>query len=151
MDYKPNDHFSLFLSPITARELIVKNDSLAAQGAFGVDSGKTSRFELGAYASINFTANLSKTASYGTKLDLFSNYLHNPQDISLYMTNILNVKVSSLISMNLSLTLIYDNDIKSVKDNGSYGGPALQFQEILGIGLAYKFDNKKRLQPKPAS
>jgi hypothetical protein len=151
MDYKPNDHFSLFLSPITARELIVKNDSLAAQGAFGVDSGKTSRFELGAYVSINFTTNLSKTASYGTKLDLFSNYLHNPQDISLYMTNILNVKVASVVSMNLSLTLIYDNDIKSVKDNGSYGGPALQFQEILGIGLAYKFDNKKRIPSKPAS
>jgi hypothetical protein len=44
MDYKPNDHFSLFLSPLTIREVIVKNDSLASVGAFGVDSGKTSRF-----------------------------------------------------------------------------------------------------------
>ena len=150
MDYKPNDRFSLFLSPITGRELIVKNDSLAALGAFGVDSGKTSRFEMGAYASINYIANLSKTAIYTTRLDIFSNYLHNPQDISLYMTNVLNVKVASVISMNLSLTLIYDNDIKSVKSDGTYGGPGLQLQEILGIGLAYKFDNKKRMETKPA-
>ena len=41
--YKPNSNFSIFVSPITARELIVHNDSLASQGAFGVDSGKTSR------------------------------------------------------------------------------------------------------------
>src|SRR5580698_640289 len=46
MDYKPNDHFSLFLSPLTIREVIVRNDSLASVGAFGVDSGKNSRFEL---------------------------------------------------------------------------------------------------------
>ena len=152
MDYKPNDHFSLFLSPITAREVIVHNDSLAAVAAYGVDSGKMSRFELGAYLSLNYTNNISKTAIYKTTLDLFSNYLHNPQDISLYMTNVLNVKVASVLSMNLSLTLIYDNDIKSTKSDGTAGGSeAFQLQEVMGIGLAYKFDNKKRLAAKPAN
>lgn len=144
MDYKPNDHFSLFLSPITAREVIVNNDSLASVGAFGVDSGKHSRFELGAFASLNYKSNLSKTAVYTGRLDLFSNYLRRPQDITLYMTNILAVKVTRLISMNLSVTLIYDNDVKSVKSDGSVGGPALQLQEIIGIGLAYQFRNKTR-------
>ena len=149
MDYKPNDHFSLFLSPATIREVIVSNDSLAAQAAYGVDSGKNSRFEFGAYASITYSTAVSKTASYSTKLDLYSNYLRNPQDISLYMTNILNTKVTNAISMNLSVTLIYDNDIKSIHKDGSYGGAALQLQEILGVGLAYKFDNRKRMT-KPA-
>ncbi|MDP4149545.1 MAG: DUF3078 domain-containing protein [Bacteroidota bacterium] len=151
MDYKPNDHFSFFISPATIREVIVNNDSLAAQAAFGVDSGKKSRFEFGAYASINYSTSLSKTASYATKLDLFSNYLHNPQDVSLYMTNILNVKATEAISMNLSVTLVYDNDIKAVKSDGTHGGAALQFQEILGIGLAFKFDNRKRMPVKPGS
>src|SRR5450755_3858401 len=108
MDYKPNDNFSLFLSPITARELFVRNDSLAAVAAFGVDSGKKFRFELGAFVSVNYTANLSKTAIYKTKLDLFSNYLHNPQNISANWNNILAVKVTRLIAMNLSLAMIYD-------------------------------------------
>jgi hypothetical protein len=153
MDYKPNDHFSLFLSPITARELLVRNDSLAAVGAFGVDSGKKFRFELGAFVSVNYTANISKTAIYKTKLDLFSNYLHNPQNIAVNWTNILAVKVNRLISMNLTLNMIYDNDVKSTKSDGTAGGPKVQIQEVMGIGLAYKFDNKKRLPPppKPAS
>ncbi|HEY4287711.1 MAG TPA: DUF3078 domain-containing protein [Puia sp.] len=144
MDYKPNDNFSLFLSPITAREVVVNNDSLASVAAFGVDSGKHSRFQLGSFASINYKTNISKTASYVGRLDLFSDYLRHPQDVTLYMTNILAVKVTRLISMNLSVTLIYDNDIKSVKSDGSVGGPALQLQEIIGIGLAYQFKNKTR-------
>ena len=151
MDYKPNDRFSLFLSPLTAREVIVHNDSLAAVAAYGVDSGKNFRFELGAFASINYTANLSKTAIYKTKLDLYSNYLHNPQNVSLYWTNILAVKVTSLISMDLSVDMIYDNDIKSVKSDGTAGGPKPQIKEVMGIGLSYKFDNaKKPPPPKPA-
>ncbi|MBS1661124.1 MAG: DUF3078 domain-containing protein [Bacteroidetes bacterium] len=150
MDYKPVENFSLFLSPITAREVVVLNDSLASVAAFGVDSGKHSRFQLGAYASVNYKANLSKTAVYTGKLDLFSDYLRRPQNITLYMTNILAVKVTRLISMSLSVTLIYDNDVKSVKSDGSVGGPALQLQEIMGIGFAYQFRNKTRAPTKPA-
>ncbi|HVS97391.1 MAG TPA: DUF3078 domain-containing protein [Puia sp.] len=144
MDYKPNNNFSVFLSPATVRELIVHNDSLAAQGAFGVDSGQKSRFEFGAYASVNYSSNLSKTASYVGRLDLFSDYLDNPQNIAMYMTNVLNVKVTTLISMNLSVTLVYDDRIHSVNADGSFGGPKLQLQEVLGVGLAYKFAKKKR-------
>jgi len=150
MDYKPNDNFSFFISPLTARWIIVQNDSLAAVAAYGVDSGKNVRFQLGAFASINYTANLSKTAIYKTKLDLFSNYLHNPQNISMYWTNILAVKVTRLISMNLSVDMIYDNDIKSVKSDGTAGGPKPQIKEVMGIGLAYKFDNIKKMPPPAA-
>jgi hypothetical protein len=148
MNYKPNSNFSLFLSPATARELIVNSDSLAAQGAFGVDSGKKSRFEFGAYASINFNTDLNQPASYVGRLDLFSDYLNNPQNIAVFMTNVLNVKVSSVLAVNFSVTMIYDDRIKSVKADGSFGGPALQLQEIMGIGLAYKFARKER---KPAA
>jgi len=151
MDYKPNDAFSLFLSPATAREVIVNNDSLAAVEAFGVDSGKKFRFEFGAFASINYTANLSKTAVYKTKLDLYSNYLHNPQNVSIYWTNILAAKVTRLISMDLSVDMIYDNDIKSVKADGTAGGPLPQIKEVMGIGMSYKFDNLKKMPPKPTN
>lgn len=144
MDYKPTDNFSVFLSPATVRELIVDNDSLAAHGAFGVDSGKKSRFEFGAYASVNYLAHISKTSTYVGRLDLFSDYLDHPQNIAVYMTNVLNVKVTTLLSMNLSLTMIYDDRIHSVNADGTFGGPRLQLQEVLGIGLAYKFAKKKR-------
>jgi hypothetical protein len=151
MDYKPTENFSLFLSPITARELVVNDDSLAAVGAFGVDSGKKARFELGAFASVNYIAHISKTAIYTGKLDLFSDYLHKPQNVTLYMTNILAVKVTRLITMNLSVTMIYDNDVRSVRKDGTAAGPALQLQEIMGIGFAYQFRNKTRAPTKPAA
>jgi len=150
MNYKPNPDFSVFLSPATARVVIVNNDSLAAQGAFGVDSGNKSRFEFGAYASINYNTDLKKPVSYTGRLDLFSDYLNKPQNIAVFMTNMLNVKITSILAMSLSVTLIYDDRIKSVKPDGTYGGPALQLQEIMGLGLTYKFASTSRRPTPPA-
>jgi hypothetical protein len=139
MDYKPDETFSLFLSPITSRWVIVTNDSLAAVGAFGVDSGKHVKMELGAYASVNWAKNLTPTTSYKTKLDLFSNYRHDPLNVDIFWTNVFIVKVSKLINMNLSVDMIYDNDVPTVKKDGTAGGATAQIKEMLGVGFMYKF------------
>lgn len=150
MDYKVDQHLSIFLSPATARWVIVSNDSLARAAAFGVDSGKHSRLEFGFFASVQYENTFNKTTSYRTRLDLFSNYLHNVQDVNIYWTNILSVRAFRLISINISLEMIYDNDVKTVKADGSIGGPSLQLKEVLGIGLAYEFNNRKKFQRRPA-
>jgi hypothetical protein len=129
----------VFLSPVTARWVIVSNDSLSAAGAYGVDPGKRSKVEIGAFASVIYKTDLSKSASFQGRLDLFSNYKHEPQNIDLYWTNMLLVKVTKIITMNLNVDMIYDNDIKTVKSDGSIGGPTLQLKELMGIGLAVKF------------
>ena len=139
IDYKPNNDFSLFMSPITSRWVIVTNDILSAAGAYGVDSGKKSKNEIGAYISANYNKNISETATFKTRLDLFSNYKQNPQNIDVYWTNILAVKVWKIISMNLSLDMIYDDDTKSVDKDGLPAGPKVQIKELLGIGLAVKW------------
>lgn len=139
MDYKPVDEFSLFLSPITARWVIVQNDSLASVGAFGVDSGKNVKMEVGAYASVNWNKNLTPTTSYKTRLELFSNYRHDPFNIDIFWTNVVAVKVNKLINMNISLDLIYDNDVPSVKSDGTAGGAKPQIKELVGVGFVYKF------------
>jgi hypothetical protein len=41
--------------------------------------------------------------------------------------------------MSITLNLIYDNDIKTVNSEGASGGAKPQIQELLGVGLAYKF------------
>ena len=139
INYKPNNNFSVFVSPATIRWLIVKNDSLSRVGAFGVDSGKNVKMQFGAYASITYTKKFSETAAYNGRLDLFSNYLHNPENISLYWTNMLAVKVYKLLSLTLQVNMVYDNDIQTVNSDGTKGGPKLQLQEIFGMGLAFKF------------
>ncbi len=139
INYKPNDNFSVFVSPATARWVIVNNDSLASVAAFGVDSGKHVKFEFGAYATISYIQKIGANSLYTGRLDLFSNYKHNPQNIDIYWTNLLSVKITRALAMTFSLNLIYDDDIKKVNDDGTTGGPAVQLQEVLGIGLALKF------------
>ena len=56
-------------------------------------------------------------------------------------TNLLAVKVTGIITMTVAFNLIYDNDIKTVKADGTPGGPAAQLQELLGIGLLLNFKN----------
>ena len=138
VNYKPNDEFSAFVSPVTARWIIVRNDSLANVGAFGVDSGKHSKVEMGAYATFSYMKKLGTAAVYTGRLDLFSNYGHKPQNVDVSMTNLLAVKVTGILTMTFALNLIYDNDVKQVKSDGTAGGAAVQLQELLGIGIAIK-------------
>lgn len=145
-DYKPKDNFSLFVSPITARWVVVTNDSLASVGAFGVDSGKHVKMEVGAYASLNFTKNINANTTYKTRLDLFSNYRHDPFNVDIFWTNLLAVKVSKFINMTVSVDVIYDNDVKTLKSDKTEGGAKAQIKELLGIGFAYKLNRRERLK-----
>lgn len=139
--YQPNNNFSVSLSPVTGRWTIVNDEILSAAGAFGVDPGKKIKTEFGAFGSINYKTNISENTSYVGRLDLFSNYLNNPQNIDLYMTNLLLIKVSKLITVSLSLDMIYDDDVKTVDNDGNPAGPKLQLKELMGIGLSYRFKN----------
>jgi hypothetical protein len=135
----PNKKFSFFISPATLRWTIVKNDSLASVGSYGVDSGKHVKLEFGAYSTISYTTNISENAVYTGRLDLFSNYLHKPQDVDINLSNLLSVKVTGILTMTLAFNLIYDNDVSTVNEDGTVGGAKPQLQELLGIGLQLKF------------
>lgn len=137
MDYKPNKNLSIFFSPATARWVIVRDTALANKGLYGVTPGKKSILEFGAFASVNYLKEFNKVLTYKARLDLFSNYRHNPQDIDLYMTNALSVKISKVLSATWGLDLIYDDDAKLFGPNKT--SPALQVKSLVGIGLLVKF------------
>lgn len=137
IDFKPNSNFSIFISPATVRWTIVKDDSLSARGLYGVDPGKYSNTEIGAFASINYFKEFNKVVTYKGRLDLFSNYKSNPQNVDLYMTNVLNVKLSKVLSMTWSVDMIYDDDVRLFGKTGE--GAALQLKSLVGLGLLVKF------------
>ncbi|WP_344975879.1 DUF3078 domain-containing protein [Compostibacter hankyongensis] len=140
MDFKPNDNFDLYLSPISSRWTIVSDDTLSAQGKYGVTPGKKVLNEIGAFVSANFHKDLSKTIAYKTRLDLFSNYKRNPQNVDVYWTNLLTMKISKYLATTISLDMIYDDDVKFPGKNGEEPGTAkLQLKEMLGVGFSYKF------------
>jgi hypothetical protein len=144
MDYKPKPELSLFLSPVTSKNTIVLDDYLSSIGAFGVDPGSKFRPELGAYVNIAFKKDdLLKNVNFMTKLDLFSNYLKNPQNIDVSWETLIILKVNEFISATVNTHLLYDDDILVKVDEGSEGeavmGKRAQFKEVIGVGFTYKF------------
>jgi len=132
MDYK-TANMSLFLSPVTGKFTVVNDDDLSAAGAFGVDPDKKFRSELGALLKFGANKEILKNVTAQTKLDLFSNYFHNPQNIDIDWSVLINMKVNEYLSANLVTQLIYDDDIKID------GSPKIQFMEMFGVGLSVKF------------
>ncbi|RYF90929.1 MAG: DUF3078 domain-containing protein [Chitinophagaceae bacterium] len=138
VDYKPNDNFSLFFSPATARWVIVADDLLAP--LYGVAAGKNARHEVGAFASANYLQKIGENMNFKSKLDLFSNYKSNPENVDIFWTNVFTAKITRYINFSLNLDLIYDDDTQHVKPGK---GPAPQILQLMGIGFAYNFNPKK--------
>ena len=136
-NYKPAKDLSIFLSPVTSRWIIVKNDSLSAKGAYGVDSSKHSANELGAFATISYRIGFNKTVSYMGRLDLYSNYKTEPKNVDVFMTNAFSFKLGRIISLTWSVDMIYDDDVRLFGKNKD--SPALQLKSIIGFGLQVKF------------
>jgi hypothetical protein len=156
LDYKPTDKFSIFTAPATAKYTFVYNQTLADAGAFGVEKavydtagvrlvkGRNVRQEFGGYFKMQYRGDVMKNVNMLAKLELFSNYLKNPQNIDVNAEVVVSMKVNKFISANLSMQAIYDHDINVAVDNNSDGvtdgfGPRLQFRQVLGVGLVAKF------------
>ncbi len=152
LDYKPDAYFSAFVAPLTAKFTFVTDTDLSNAGAFGVEPGEKVKSEIGGYIRAIYTKNdfkaeLLKNVSFTTKIDLFSNYLNNPQNIDVNWETLIAFKVNKYLNVNFNTHLIYDDDIKIQNDvdgNGTIeageGSKSLvQFKEIFGVGFSYKF------------
>jgi len=144
IDYKPIENFGVFLAPITLKMTFVNDDVLSDAGAFGIDPGDHVRSEFGGYLRAFLNQKLMENITFQTKLDLFSNYFHNPQNIDVNWECLLSMKVNTFISATLSTQLLYDDDIDIAVDNNDDGitdemKPMVQFKEVLAVGLSMKF------------
>ncbi len=140
MDYKPSDNLSLYISPLTSKLTFVLNDSLSTVGSFGVDPGDKLREEYG--ASLKFLAkkdDVFTNVGVYTRLDLFSSYTHNPQNIDVDWEFGLNMKVNKYLTAVFTCNMVYDDDIKYVNDDGVEEGARLQIKQLFGAGLTYTF------------
>jgi hypothetical protein len=141
MDYKPNDQFALFLSPLTSKLTFVREDSLKT--AYGVSLDKNFRSEFGGFLKMIYKKdNLIKNVNLATTLDLFTNYLDHPERVDVSWELFIAMKVNKLLTVTLNTQLIYDYDIKfkEMDINGAtVEKEKVQFKEILGLGLSYNF------------
>lgn len=135
-DYKPLKNLSIFLSPVTSRWIIVVNPTLSKIGAYGVDSGKHYVNQLGAFGTIIFNSNFTKTITFNSRIDLFSNYEHNPRNIDVYMTNLFAAKISKIFSATWNVDVIYDDDVRLF--GPKHDSPRLQLKSLIGLGILLK-------------
>jgi len=151
IEWKPNDWFSLFGSPLSARWTIVSNGAYSYLGQGGVYNGKTetplatlygvdpakgNKGEFGAFVTATVKKDIAKNVNYYSKLDLYSNYLKNAGNVDVFWTNQFKVKVGKYFNVSYSLDLLYDDDVKNpVKPTSALG---LQLLSTFGVGFAVK-------------
>jgi hypothetical protein len=166
IEYRKGSQLTVFFSPAAARFTFVGSDytSRQAAGAFGVDSGKTMRFELGAYLSARYTKDFSEQIAFKSRLDLYSNYLaknsvsegivvreDNPGNIDILFDNFISFKFYKYFSLNIGVVAIYDNDVPYnstytdgsgnlvAKNEPTRGLGWWQIKQTLNFGFNYKF------------
>jgi hypothetical protein len=150
LNYKPVDYFSVFISPIGARLTVVNDAKLTNTrdengnliGAFGVIGDNTTLWQVGGSVNAVFKKDIMKNVNFMSKLDLFSDYRHNPQNIIVGWENNILMKVNKYISVTFTSMLIYDDNIKYTDPEGITHGPRTQFRETFAVGFAYSFEYK---------
>jgi hypothetical protein len=129
MLWKRSDNLKVNIAPATARLIFVDGQFTEFGSSFGVEKGKTSRFEFGAALTGYYKLNLMKNVSMENTLNLYSNYLENPQNVDVdYQMNLV-MTINKYISANLAMQAIYD-------DNAIQ---AVQVREVFGLGVNYGF------------
>jgi hypothetical protein len=152
IEYAPKESFNLYFSPIAGKTTIVRDQTLANAGAFGVDKatydqnglllklGSTMRNEFGSYLRFKFQKKIMENIEMKTRIELFSNYINNPQNIDVNAENIFAFKVNKWFSASLQWNLQYDDDI-IIRDVNGKNGPRTQFKSVLGLGISYTLTN----------
>ena len=135
---------------------------MADAGAFGVEGaqfndleekiadGENLRSELGGFVKMEYKTDLVENVSLQTRIDLFSNYANNPQNIDINWETLISMKINKYLSTTISTQLLYDDDVDVVRGERQEVvdgetitiqdvGPAVQFKEVLAIGFNYKF------------
>ena len=123
---------------------------------YGVDPARKVRAEIGGFLSANFNKELIKNVTYKSRLDLYSNYLSTyrftpigtkqvateklsakPQNIDVFWTNLISMKVNKFLQVTYNFDLIYDDDVRQFGDDKK--SAAAQLRSLLSVGFSAKF------------
>lgn len=126
MLWKKSDNFKINLAPITSKITMVSDEF---SGQYGTDLGKNTRYEFGFNGSLNYKATVMENITMENILNVYANYLDNPQNIDIdYQLNFV-MQINKYLSTNLNLHTIVDDNATS----------KTQFKEVFGLGVNYIF------------
>jgi len=164
IDYKPNSKLSLFISPASAKMIVVADKNIAAipaRNAAGQPFGgvnihgtewnsptdyKQFLMQLGATLNAQYVDKFfNNKLNFKSGLTLFSNYLKNPQNVDVDWSTETAFMIWKGIAVTLNTRLFYDDDIPvQITDNSVVGGinglgKKVSFTEQLYIKYNYIF------------
>lgn len=129
MLWKKNDNLKVNIAPATSRFIFVNEKYTILGESFGVEQGKTMRYEFGAAINAYYKFDVMENFSLENILNLYSNYLEDPQNVDIdYQLNAV-LKVNKYISTNLTFQAIYDDN--------AYKG--FQTRHTVGVGFNMAF------------
>lgn len=149
LDYKPNKNFSLLLSPLTLKNVYVRDTALIDQTKFGIDSDERGFWEPGLNADVRYKTQLSDDIQYETKYKMFINYNEPFRKFDINWENQLVMQMNDYIDLRLMVHMVYDDDVlfpvRDVYGNetGEFA-PKLQVKELITVGFSYKINRQVR-------
>lgn len=129
MLWKKSDNLKVNIAPLTSKLVLVHPHFTEFGPSFGVEQGESTRYEFGAALNGYYKFNVMENVSVENILNLYTNYLDEPQNVDLdYQLNIV-MKINKYLSTNFAFQTIYD-------DNAFRG---FQTRQVIGLGLNYTF------------
>lgn len=139
LTYTLKPWLTLIFSPATYRATFVYDRKLSDLGSFGVAPGKHLLNEFGLRIRAELNTTLWKKLSVYSRLELYSNYLHNPQNIDVSWDVQLSYALAGWLTANLLINMVYDDEVMFGATVNTPGSPKLQLKEVLGIGFQVNF------------
>jgi len=149
LDYKPDKNTSINFSPVSYKGTYVPDKSID-QTKYGIAADRRSKNEFGASFMISNVYKPNSTVVVTNRLQLFTNYINNPQNIDIDWEMIVTAKLNWFTDVRLNTHLIFDDDTKTPtydKDNKPVMGDdnqikktaRIQFKELLGFSFIFRF------------
>ena len=129
MLWKKSDNLKVNIAPATLKLVVVHPHFTEFGPSFGVEQGDSSRFEFGAAVNAYYKFNVMENVSFENILNLYSNYLEDPQNVDIDYTLNVVMKINKYLTTNFAFQTIYD-------DNAFRG---FQTRQVIGLGVTYGF------------
>jgi hypothetical protein len=150
LDYKPNKVTSINFSPLSYKGTFVTDTALIDQTQYGIPHNKKSINEPGASFMISHEYKKIKNVVITNRLQLFTNYIHNPMNIDVDWELIAVMHLNWFTDIRFNSHLIFDDDTKTVvldadkkpvlRPDGTVKKTARpQYKEMLGFSLVFRF------------
>ncbi|MGA1977227.1 MAG: DUF3078 domain-containing protein [Bacteroidales bacterium] len=148
LDYKPDKNTSVDFSPLSYRGTFVLDPAHIDPTQYGLEAGKKAYNEIGINFLITNDFKPYKNIDIVDRLQLFDNYILNPQNVDVDWEMIGAFHLNWFTDLKWDLHLIYDDKTKTpiydshnnpiLDANGNQKKTArIQFKEV--IGLAFNF------------